>query len=121
VWCSWVLLCRLLRRGVDGSAGAKLDVHAEDLHDAQVAEQAPLETDAAVEAPAEELPYDPFASQAHTAEIPLGGLSAAYETQPAPAVYEAEPAPEIVASAPVVEDWAAHEAADAIVREWRAG
>jgi hypothetical protein len=64
------------------------------------------------EASAEEHPYDPFADQTHTAEIALGGLTPAYETQPVP---------EIVASAPAVEDWAAHEAADAIVREWRAG
>lgn len=87
--------------------------------DERVAEETPFETEA--EVAAEELPYEPFASHAPTAEIPLGGLGSAYETQPAAAVYEAQPEPEIVASAPVVEDWAAREAADAIVREWRAG
>ena len=76
----------------------------------QIAAEAPLYPEP--EAPAEELPYEPFTGQAHTAEIPLGGLVSVYETQPAP---------EIFASAPVVEDWAAHDAADAIVREWRAG
>ena len=45
---------------------------------------------------------------------------AEYEVVPV-VEYETQPAPEITASAPVVDDWAAHEAADAIVREWRAG
>ena len=78
-----------------------------------VAEEAPGAL--ADEAPltAQEAPYDPFAEQAHIDETALGGLGSAFETQHA--------APEIVASAPAVEDWAAHEAADAIVREWRAG
>jgi signal peptidase I len=78
----------------------------------QAAEEIPLEAEAAAHVQPEELRYEPFASQAHTAEIPLGGLVSVYETRPAP---------EIVASAPAVEDWAAHSAADAIVREWRAG
>jgi signal peptidase I len=92
---------------------------ASDAFDARGAEEASFEADA--EVASEELPYEPFASQAHTAEIPLGGLVSAYEAQPEAAVYEAQLEPEIVASAPIVEDWAAHEAADAIVREWRAG
>jgi signal peptidase I len=78
--------------------------------DAQAADEASFDADA--HAPAEDLPYEPFVGQAHTAEIPLDGLVSVYATQPAP---------EILASAPVVEDWAAHDAADAIVREWRAG
>jgi signal peptidase I len=44
-----------------------------------------------------------------------------YTPEPELSAYEPQPAPEIVASAPAVDDWAAHEAADAIVREWRAG
>ena len=92
------------------AVGAWAPAVAPEAIDAHVAEEAPLETVA--EAPAQEVSYEPFAGQAHTAEIPLGGLVSVYATQPEP---------EIVASAPVVEDWAAHEAADAIVREWRAG
>ncbi len=78
--------------------------------DEPAAYEAPFASEA--ETPAAELPYEPFVGQAHTAEIPLDGLVS---------VYAARPEPEIVASAPVVEDWAAHDAADAIVREWRAG
>jgi signal peptidase I len=73
-----------------------------------------IEQDAVVAAPEPVTTVEPVVA-------PAAAQIVQYAPEPAPSAYETYPAPEITASAPAVDDWAAHEAADAIVREWRAG
>jgi signal peptidase I len=107
----------LHERTADGDAFWVTDESGQFRYAIGVSEPVTIEQDAVapmVEAgPIIEYPAEPFE--------PAAEQIVEYAPEPAPPVYEPQPAPEITASAPAVDDWAAHEAADAIVREWRAG